>query len=320
MSTEIAFARKVKEELSLNTYDIEQKKYILSGFARNGGVFSIGKVPTLALHTEVGNVAKLLYSCLKDVYGLNPEINYQKVIRFGKRLVYLVQVSDERLYDVMQDLEILVDGFERIPPKEGLLRKNFKYLCIGSFLANGSVNNPSSSKTSYFLEMAFTDHDDALAVKRKLLSFKQEKTMSFKYIKRREKYVIYLKRSDQIPVFLSFLGAIESMLDYENARLMKDDMNLENRRINCDAANYKKIITTSKKDIDDINLILSMTPIALFDEKTQAVIKARQEKPEYNYRELAEYLTEELGISITKSGISHILTSLREKAKKLRES
>ena len=34
MANEIAFAKKVKEELATNSYTIEQKKYILSGFAR----------------------------------------------------------------------------------------------------------------------------------------------------------------------------------------------------------------------------------------------------------------------------------------------
>ncbi len=318
MPTEIAFAKKVKEELATNPYTLEQKKFILSGFARNGGSFSIGKIPSLVLHTEIGSVAKLLYSCLKDCFSLSPEIDYQKVNRFGRRLVYVVHVNDPSLYQVMEELEILKDGFERIPPKAGLYVKNLKYLCIGCFLANGSVNNPSSSKTSYFLEMAFTDRNDAQAIKRKLLSFRQERTMSFKSIKRREKHVLYLKKSDQITVFLSYLGAIESMFDYENARLMKDDMNLENRKTNCDMANYKKTIAAAEKDIEDINLLLSVTPITLFDEKTQAVMLARKEFPESNYKELAEYLTEEKEINITKSGISHILTAIREKAKKQR--
>ena len=318
MANEIAFAKKVKEELATNSYTIEQKKYILSGFARNGGAFSIGKEPVLALHTEIASVAKLLYSCLKEVYDLTPAIDYQKVNRFGERLVYVVHVKDESLYTVMEDLEILKDGFERIPPKEGLHIKNLKYLCIGCFLANGSVNNPCSSKTSYFLEMAFTDPNDAQSIKRKLLSFKQEKTMSFKSIKRREKYVLYLKKSDQITVFLSYLGALERMLDYENARITKDDINFENRTTNCDMANYKKTIATARKDIENIQYLLKTTPIALFDEKTQAVMKARQQFPEYNYNELARYLTEEMDISITKSGISHILIAIREKAQKQR--
>lgn len=319
MSKEIPFAKKVKNELASNTYTTEQEKYLLSGFVRNGGTFSFGKVPSLVLRSEIAPVAKLLYNCLKDVYGLDPVIQYEKVTRFGRGLVYLVQVEDERLYQIMEELEILKDGFERMVPVEGLHKRNFKYLCIGCFLANGSVNNPSSSKTSYFLEMAFTDKADANTIRRKLLSFKEEKTMTFKYIKRREKYVLYLKKSDQISVFLSYIGATDAMFEYENARIMKDDMNIANRQANCDAANFSKTVKTAMKDIEDIDLVLKYNPIGLFDKKVQTVMKARKDKTEYNYRELAEYITSLGDIEITKSGVVHILTSIRQKAEEIRE-
>ena len=319
MPKEIPFAKKVKNELASNTYTIEQEKYLLSGFARNGGTFSFGKVPSLVLRSEIAPVAKLLYNCLKDLYGLDPVIQYEKVTRFGRGLVYLVQVEDERLYQIMEELEILKDGFERMVPAEGLHKRNFKYLCIGCFLANGSVNNPSSSKTSYFLEMAFTDKADANTIRRKLLSFKEEKTMTFKYIKRREKYVLYLKKSDQISVFLSYIGAMDAMFEYENARIMKDDMNIANRQANCDAANFSKTVKTAMKDIEDIDLVLKYNPIGLFDKKVQTVMKARKDKTEYNYRELAEYITSLGDIEITKSGVVHILTSIRQKAEEIRE-
>lgn len=320
MAKEIAFARKVKSELAQNEYNLNEKKYILSGFVRNGGVFTIGKNPTLVIHTEIAPVAKLLYSCIKDVYSLNPTIRYEKVTRFGRGLVYLVEVEDESLYSIMEDLEILHDGFERMVPTTSLYKKNLKAFCIGCFLANGSVNNPSSTKTSYFLEMAFTDKDDALSLKRKLLSFREEKTMSFKYIKRRDKYVLYLKKSDQISVFLSYINATEAMFEYENARIMKDDINTANRQANCDAANYSKTVNTALKDIEDIKLVLHSTSINLFDEKSQLVIKARMENKEMNYRELASYISENSDIQITKSGVVHILSSIREKATKIRNS
>ena len=318
MSDEIPFAKQVKNEIALNPYSDEQKKSILSGFARNGGVFSIGKRPSLTLHTELACVAKLLFSCLKDVYSLSPNIVYEKVKRFRKGLVYSVQVEDSKLYQVMEDLEIFKDGLERIPPVEGVKRKNLRYLLIGSFLANGSVNNPSSKKTSYFLEMAFSDKEDALVIKRKLNSFKEEKTMSFKYIKRREKHVLYLKRSDQISVFLSYIGLTEAMFKFENVRIMKDDINNNNRLSICDSANYSKTLEAAKKGIDDIELVLKYKPLDLFDEKTKAVIKKRLEMKDANYREIAEAITSE-GINITKSGVFHILQTLRKQASEYKE-
>jgi DNA-binding protein WhiA len=315
---EIAFAKKVKNEIAVNSYKKEEMKYLLSGFIRNAGSLSLGSNPSLTIHTEIACVAKLIYSGLKEVYGLTPAIAYEKTNRFKKGLVYLVTVDDKRLYDVMLDLEVLEDGMIRIPPKKGLLRKNLRYLVIGSFLANGSVNNPSSGKTSYFLEMAFSSKTDALAIKRKLTSFKEEKTMNFKYIKRREKHVLYLKRSDQISVFLSYIGAVESMFDFENARIVKEDININNRLSICDSANYGKTLIAAQTDIDAINKILSFKSLDLFDEKTQAVIKERLKLKDANYRELAASITENEGISITKSGVVHILSTLRDKAKDIK--
>ena len=312
-SMEIAFAQKVKNEIALATYSLDQKKFILSGFARNGGTFSIGSRPSLELHTEIACVAKLLYSCLKEVYHLTPTIRYERVTRFHRSLVYIVTCVDPKLYAVMEDLEILQGGLDRIKPKQGLLRKNLRYLVIGSFLATGSVNNPSSNKTAYFLEMAFTDKADALAIRRKINSFREEKTMTMKYIKRRERHVLYLKKSDQISVFLSYIGATESMFDFENARILKEDINISNRLSICDSANLGKTLSTATKDIALIQKLLAVKPLTSYDAKTAAVISARLKYPEDNYRELAEVITQS-GFPISKSGVVHVLTALRSEA------
>lgn len=315
----IPFARKVKNEIAAQEYTKEEKKWILSGFSRNGGVLSLGSKPSLTLKTEIASACRILYSALKECYGLRPIIRYEKVKRFRRGLVYVIYVEDKRLYDVMQDLEVVQDGFYRIPPKEGLHKKNLKYLLIGCFLANGSVNNPSSGKTSYFLEMAFSDKQDALTIRRKLDTFKEEKTMNFKYIKRRDKHVLYLKKSDQISVFLSYIGASDAMFDFENARIMKDDMNVSNRLSICDAANYDKTLSASERDIHDIDAVLEKKPITLFDAKTRAVIEKRKKMKDANYRELADAITKEDNIPITKSGVVHILRSLHEEAEDIRK-
>lgn len=313
----IPFAREVKTELAGNEYSEEEKKYILSGFVRNGGIFSFGKNSYVELHTEIAAVAKLLFSAFKECYGIEGELQYQHVARFGRGLVYVLKITSPKLEEVLQDLEVLEDGFLRMIPKEGLHRRNLKGLLIGCFLANGSINNPSSSKTSYFLEMAFSDKNDAMAIKKKLDTFKDEKTMNFKYIKRREQHVLYLKKSDQISVFLSYVQATSAMFAFENARILKDDINTNNRWAICDSANYVKTTETAKRDIEDIQLVLKVTPLESLSEKEQAVIRCRLENDDMNYREIAENVTEQ-GIPISKSGVVHIMQNMRDKAKKLR--
>ena len=311
------FTQSVKNELSSYPYSKEQMKFILSGFLRNGATFSLGKNATLHLRTEIAKTAKLLFTALKECFNLAPKLVYEQLTRFKKGIRYQVLVSSERLYQVMEELEALKDGIERLPLKEGLKKKNFPFLLIGLFLSSGSVNNPSTGKTSYFLEMAFNHRNDALAVRKKLLSYKEEKTMNFKLIQRREKYVLYLKRSDQISVFLSLVGATDAMFAFENARILKETINITNRLSICDSANYGKTIETARKDIEGLKELLEVKSLELFDEKTREVIRVRMEHQDFNYREIAEFLTKE-GRKISKSGVVHIISSLREEIAELR--
>lgn len=312
------FTQSVKNELSSYDYTKEQLKFILAGFLRNGASLSLGKNPTLHLKTEIAQTAKLLFTALKECYDLTPKLIYEQLTRFKKGIRYQILVTSEKLYAVMEDLEALKDGIERLPLKEGLRKKNFPFLLIGIFLSSGSVNNPSTGKTSYFLEMAFNHRSDATQVRKKLLSYKEEKAMSFKMIQRREKYVLYLKRSDQISVFLSLVGATGAMFAFENARIVKETINITNRLSICDSANYGKTIETAKKDIEGLKELLEVRSLELFDERTRAVIRVRMEHADFNYREIAEFLTKE-GLSISKSGVVHVISSLREEIEELRQ-
>ena len=149
---------------------------------------------------------------------------------------------------------------------------------------------------------------------KKLNSFKNEKTMNFKMIQRRGRYIIYLKKSDQISVFLSYIGATTCMFEFENARIERDDINTINRLTICDLSNMKKSLKVAKEDIKLIDTLLSIKPMSLFDDKTQYVIKTRKDNPEMNFREIASYICENYNVQITKSGVVHILTSLRKQA------
>ena len=126
---EVSFTKQVKSELSARSYTTEEKKSLLSGFIRNGAVFSIGSKPSLELRTEIASVCKLIYSSLKDVYQRTPRITYEKKTRFKKGVIYRISVRDKRLYDRREELEVFKDGIERIPPKNRLHRKN-----LSSFL------------------------------------------------------------------------------------------------------------------------------------------------------------------------------------------
>ena len=75
----------------------------------------------------------------------------------------------------------------------------------GAFLASGSVNSPSTS--NYHLEIALNSENYAKWLSKLFGKYKNgdiEPKITF----RRDRYVIYFKKSDQIANFLIMIGAV----------------------------------------------------------------------------------------------------------------
>lgn len=304
------FAKTVKSELAGLEYSSKIMRFdVLSGFTRLNANFSLGKVPSISYKTEIASVAKLIYSLIKEMYGVTPRVIYERKMRFDKSMVYVIKVESSKAFDILLDLKVM-KNLKLMPLRSLINEENLKYFLIGCFLATGSVNSPNSK--SYFLEISFTSKDDAERVKDALLSLGE---FTAKMIQRRDKWIVYLKRSSEIAVFLSFLGSTNSMLNYENVRATKDLMNNENRLDICAAHNYSRSLKTGKQNLEDINYLLSIHSMNVFDEKTQAVIKARLEHQDASFGELAEIVSNS-GVRISKSGVSHVFSLLHEKAKK----
>ena len=315
--TNINFAKQVKEEISLINFSVDQKKALLSGFVRNGCTVNILK-KEIIVKTEISLVAKLIYNSFKEIYNIAPQIICYKKIHFGQGTIYSVEIQSENIFQILKELEILDDSFQNITVNKYLDDKYFESFIIGCFLSCGSINNPKSKKTSYYLEMALSNYNDSQVIIDKFNTFKEERTLSFKYIERRSRHVIYIKKSDQISVFLSFIEATQSMFDFENARILKEDINIANRLNICDMANFSRTISTSSKDIELIDKLLKVKDLQDFSLKEQAVIKTRKKYKEANYRELSLLIEKEYSLSLSKSTIARILSAIREEANKVK--
>jgi len=307
----ITFSRKIKTELVLNDYSLDQKKGILSGFIRYGGTIALSPTLSLRISSTSASVAKFIYQCLKDVYGVKSSFSYTRQLRLQKNLVYHIQ-TEERVIEILQDLEIYKD-YQHITPKVMLQKKYIRGFIIGTFLTSGQISDPKTGH--YFCEMVFNRKEDAKSVLKKLLAFSSEDSMSFRMIARRNKYVLYLKKSDQISVFLSYLGAISLMFDFENARLERDYFNNENRLTICAQANYSRALKTGQKNIENIKILEDKLGEVYFTDKLKLVAELRKENKDASYQELAD-LAVKRGLNITKSGIVHIFSKISKDAKK----
>ena len=246
-----SFTQQVKEEVCNFEYEKEQYLPLLSGFIKTNGIVTISsKKLILTLQTENSKIAKLLFKAINAVFEIAPTFSYSKKMKLDKCVVYHITIN-EKVDEILKSLEIL-DGLETLVPKDILDDGGIRYFISEVFLASGSVNSPNSN--NYHLQMIVADEDQAKFIIKLLNKFKHEKNMEFKYISRRSKYVVYLKKADQISTFLALINASYSMMDFENARIEKDYINSENRYQICFNANFQKTLAKSLEQMEDIKI------------------------------------------------------------------
>lgn len=141
--------------------------------------------------------------------------------------------------------------------------------------------------------------------------------MNAKIIKRRNKFVVYLKSSEKIGDFLRAIGASQSVMNFESTRIDRNMSNTVNRWNNCDIANEIKSMSTANKQLDDINIIEMFMGLDMLDEKTHMVALIRRKYPEMTLKELTEVYFEETGQTISKSGLHHRFKKISDEAKRL---
>lgn len=310
MQAKVSFTQKVKEEVVSLDFSDEHLRALLAAFIKINGSLSLSnKKESVSLRTENAKIAKFIYHSIERIYGVPCRFAYAKAMNFKKKLFYNV-VAEEADY-IISDLEISF--------LEGKIAKNIVlnddmiagYLC-GAFLASGSVNSPK--KSNYHLEVALADESYAKWFTKLFLKFKGGE-FSPKIIKRRNQYVVYLKRSAQISDFLIMIGATNTALEFENVRISRDFSNIGNRLSNLDAANYAKSNEAAQRQIKEIKIIDKMLGIEnVKNEKQRELMKIRLANDDLSLTELAEKLSEKIGKPVSRSNVNHMLRDIHDKA------
>lgn len=316
MSTEISFTQRIKEELIELPYNETKSKSILSAFIRSSGSLNISNGDTkLLLKTENNKVAKYIYSLIKKEFPeANISFSYRIMMQFKKTTQYIININS----DVDEILNVLEINYLDSKIPYNLTDKDIKikgYL-EGLFLNNGTCSNPVSS--NYHLEMYTNDEFFSEAIL-KLIRKIKDLEFSFKIIQRRNNYVVYLKRSDQISNFLAYLEANNSCLEFESIRIDRDNANSLNRLMNMDSYNFKKTITISEQQIKDIMQIDKSLGIKnIGNEKLRELCYLRLDNKEATFSELAELLSEKINKPVSKSNVNHLFIKIKDMAKGFR--
>ena len=175
----------------------------------------------------------------------------------------------------------------------------------GAFLAGGSVTDPAKR---YHMEIT-TAHQ---AVSRETYTLMHEMLNFYPKIAGRSgSQVLYLKQSDLISDFLTFLGAPVASMGIIEAKLEKDLNNQVNRRCNCDDANISKVVEAAQEQLTAIRILREREQLEKLPVKLQQAALAREQNPESSLTELAAMMIP----PITKPAMNHRLKKLMELAK-----
>lgn len=170
----------------------------------------------------------------------------------------------------------------------------------GAFLAGGSVTDPEKA---YHLELA-TSHQSV--AKECYILIQEILGFAPKIAERSGARVVYLKQSEQIADFLTFLGASVASMGIIEARLERELNNQVNRRCNCDDANITKVVEASQEQLNAIRILREKNLFDTLPKKIKDAALLREQNPESSLTELGEMIEPK----ISKPAMSHRLKRL----------
>lgn len=301
----MSFTSIVKTEISKLTFGKAEIISELSAILKNIGVID----KTIKITTENASLARKIFSEIKEMYNVSSKITVRRGYNFNKTYLYILDVHD-KINDIIIDLDLehaipssyLIDD---ISLKKAYLR--------GIFLSTGSINDPKKSR--YHLEFVVDSEEYANFISSLLNEF----FLNSKVIKRENKYMIYIKEAEKIGDFLRIASATNALLYYEDIRIYRENKNMTNRLNNCEQANVDKTIMAASNQIKDIEFIKEKDAYDLLDDKLKTLVDYRIKYPDVSLQELSDIMSHELNTKITKSGLNHRFTRLKEFANKLRK-
>ena len=175
-------------------------------------------------------------------------------------------------------------------------------------MGGGSVSDPKASYNH--LEIVLNNEQNANFINSVLINM----GISAKVMKRKKAVVIYIKDAETISEFLIMIGANKCIIEFEDARALKEYKNYSNRIDNCETANWDKTAKAAsmqQKDIIDIKKAKMFEKLPL---KLRQIANLRLNYPMAGLGEIGEMRDPKL----SKAGVSHRFKKIYEIAEEIR--
>ena len=175
----------------------------------------------------------------------------------------------------------------------------------GAFLAGGSVTDPEKGYHLEFTTTHFSVSRECNVLMQEVLGFYPKTAV------RGGGQVLYMKQSDQIADFLTYLGAPVASMGILEARLEKELNNKVNRRCNCDDANTSKVVEAAQEQLAAIRTLTELGLLDSLPSKLKQAALARENNPSASLSELAAMMDP----VITKPAMNNRMKKLVQMAK-----
>ncbi|QJR44408.1 DNA-binding protein WhiA [Mycoplasma miroungirhinis] len=160
--------------------------------------------------------------------------------------IHKLIINNENIKQFIEKILQILNIEYKLPKKNWLLFQipdvffTYKYkkekdFFIGIFIISGSVSDIQS--TSYHLEIKTKNFKFANDIQ----EIMEQYGIFFKMVFRKDHYLLYIKKVEQICDFLKAIGAVESYLVFEEKKIDRDYINTINRLTNFDFYNQQKI-------------------------------------------------------------------------------
>ncbi len=263
-----------------------------------------------SIYTENIGVSRRIYKLIKDLFGVEVNIEKEEINRLNKNYLLHIKVNDAE--KILKALNIIDEKGRRKYKPDNFLCENTeekKAYLRGAFLICGSVNDPKTSR--YHLEFII----DNKIIADYINDLLNELNFSSKILKREKHFMVYIKESEKISDFIKLLNAYNNLFYYEDIRIYRDHKNMTNRLNNCEQANIDKIVFSSNEQLENIKKLKEREDFDLLDDKIKEICLYKEKYPESSMQELAEIMSIETNNKITKSGVNHRFRKIKEMVK-----
>ena len=240
-------------------------------------------------------IRRIAFLCKKST-GIRPPVTLRRE-KDGK-VRYITDAGKWSVFDNDTCLEkLLLANHADECCKRALLRS-----CLA---AAGTVSSPERS--SAYIELYFKKESDADFIK-SLLSRLEIRCGK---VKRRERFVVYIKNFEGICDFLILTGAQTAMLEFQVAKADREVSNNVNRAMNCDMANISRSSCRGLKEAELIDNAKKNGRYASLPEQLTELAELRLANPDASLSDLGNLLNPPL----SKSGVSHRMKKITEHLK-----